>query len=211
MGGPVFSADDFRQAVLRLLPKGAIWSRDPSALPSRLAGIWGKTFQRNSQAADNLLTEVFPLTTTELLPEWEETTGLPDPCAGDSPTISQRRGQVVARLTDSGGSSIDYFVAFAETLGFEISIVQHAPARVGMLRAGDPLYSEDWAFAWTVSAPGYTIDYFRADTGAAGEPLAIWGNAVLRCEIESRAPAHTIVLFAQNGQNVIGDFGPDIR
>lgn len=210
MGGPVFSADDFRHALLRLLPRGAIWSREANALPSMLAAIWGKTFARNSQRASDLLTEAFPLTTTELLNEWEETTGLPDPCAGESPTVAQRRAQVIARLTDGGGSSVAYFVAFAAALGFEISIKEYAPARVDQFKMGDALGAEEWAYVWTVEAPGYTPVYFRTDVSGMGEPLQAWGNQVLQCEIRARCPAHTLVLFAQNGEDLITDFGPDI-
>ena len=183
MGAPAFSADDFRQALLRLLPQGAIWSRSPDALPSKLASIWGQTFKRNSQRGSDLLLETFPLTTAELLDEWEKTTGLPDPCAGSSPTVAQRRSQVIARLTDNGGSSIAYYVAFAEALGFDISITEFAPARAGLLRAGEPVSGADWAFVWVVNAPGFTVRYFVADAGSAGEPLTSWGDAVLNCEI----------------------------
>ncbi|KXV50241.1 phage tail protein [Gluconobacter albidus] len=211
MGVPAFSAEDFRQALLRLLPRGAIWSRERDALPSMLATVWGKTFARNSDRASDLLTEAFPETTVELLEEWEKTTGLPDPCAGESPTLSLRRSQVVARLTDGGGSSIAYYIAFAAALGFQITISEYAPARADIFRAGDPVYGSDWAFGWTVNAPGYTKQYYLAGLGAAGEPLMSWGNAVLNCEITSRCPAHTIVLFAQSGEDFLNDFGGDIE
>ncbi|WP_099212572.1 YmfQ family protein [Gluconobacter cerinus] len=210
MSLPSFLADDFRQAILRLLPRGAIWSRDQGDLPSLLAGIWGQTFARNSQRATNLLTDAFPASTVELLQEWENSTGLPDPCAGTSPTLEQRRDQVLARLTDSGGSSVEYFTAFAEILGFKITILEHTPACVGKLRVGDPLNGRDWAYAWTVSFPGYSPVYFRVGESAVDQPLQAWGNAVLQCEIRSRLPAHTIVLFAQNGENLLSDFGLDI-
>lgn len=209
MSLPSFLADDFRQAILRLLPRGAIWSRDQGDLPSLLAGIWGKTFARNSQRATNLLTDAFPASTVELLQEWEKSTGLPDPCAGTSATLEQRRAQVVARLTDSGGSSVDYFVQFAAALGYDVTIQEFAPARAGLMRAGDPVYGEDWAYAWMILAPGYTPVYFRAGS-SAGESLLSWGSAVLKCEIAARQPSHTIVLFAQNGVNVLSDFGEDI-
>ena len=211
MGAPVFSAENFRQAFLQLLPRGAIWSRERDALPSMLATVWGKTFARNSERASDLLTEIFPETTIELLEEWEKTTGLPDPCAGESPTLSLRRSQVVARLTDSGGSSISYYAAFAAALGFEITISEHAPARADIFRAGEPVYGSDWAFVWTVNAPGYTEQYFLASSGSAGEPLISWGNAVLNCEIISRCPAHTRVLFAQSSEDLLGNFGDDSK
>ncbi|MBN3866462.1 YmfQ family protein [Gluconobacter kondonii] len=198
MSTPIFSADNFRQALLRLLPRGAIWSRDPADLLSLLASAWGQVFARNTQSAADLLVETFPATTAELITEWERSTGLPDPCAGQSPTLLQRRAQVVARLTDSGGSSIAYYVAFAAALGFDITITEYTAARAGALTAGSALYGESWTYVWTVTAPGTTTTYFIAGAGTAGSPLANWGNAVLECEIRARCPAHTLALFAQN-------------
>ncbi len=179
-------------------------------MPYQLAAVWAPTYQRNSDRAANLITDAFPSTTTELLDEWEETLGLPDPCAGESPTIEQRRAQVVARLADSGGASVPYFIAFAATLGYDITITEYAPARAGVMRAGDPVCGEDWAYVWLIRAPGYTPIPFRAGQSCAGEALMVWGNTVLQCEITARNPAHTVVLFGQDGSNAINDFGGDI-
>ncbi|KAB8122564.1 DUF2313 domain-containing protein [Komagataeibacter medellinensis] len=118
--------------------------------------------------------------------------------------------QVMARLTDNGGASVPYYIAFAAALGYDITITEFAPARAGLLRAGDPVNSEAWAHTWRISAPGYTPVLFRAGTGAAGDPLMTWGNTVLQCEITARKPAHTIVQFAQTDVNPINDFGGDI-
>jgi len=210
MRAPLFSADDFRHALLRLMPQGAIWSRSSDGIPSRLSMIWGQTFARNAVRATNLLADAFPATAVELLPEWENSLGLPDPCAGESPTLIQRRQQVIARLTDNGGSSVLYYQLFAQSLGYDITIKEFAPARAGIMRAGDPVQGEDWAYSWVVSAPGYTPTFFRAGEATSGQPLMTFGNDVLRCEIASRAPAHTIVRFAQSGANLLTDFGGDI-
>jgi uncharacterized protein YmfQ (DUF2313 family) len=43
-------------------------------------------FERLTARANNLLIDAFPGSTYELLPEWEATLGLPDPCAGEAPT-----------------------------------------------------------------------------------------------------------------------------
>ncbi len=195
MAGPAYSTEDFRQKVLELLPTGPIWPRDPDSLLYHVAYILGAPYARNVARANDLLVDAFPGTTDELLPEWESTLALPDPCAGPAPTLQQRRAQVVARLTDAGGCSIPYLVGYAATLGFEITITQFAPARAGTLRAGQPAYGSAWAFAWRVNASAATVTYFRAGQSTAGEPLQAFGNAVLQCELERLAPAHTTVLF----------------
>jgi uncharacterized protein YmfQ (DUF2313 family) len=46
-----------------------------------------KSYERETARANNLLVDSFPLTTYELLPEWESSLGLPDPCAGVAPIL----------------------------------------------------------------------------------------------------------------------------
>ena len=192
-----YSASDFLGAFQALLPVGAVWSRDPSSVQSRTLATLMPTWARLAARDENLLVDAFPATTVELLPEWEATLGLPDPCAGASPTLQERQAQVLARFANSGGQSAAYFIGYAANLGYAISITQFAPAVAGRLRAGQPCYGRDWAFAWQVNVPGSVVTYFRAGQSAAGEPLEDWNNRVLECELRRIAPAHTVVLFAQ--------------
>jgi len=206
----MFSADDFRKAILQLMPHGPVWSRRSDALTGLLAQAWGATFARNSARASNLLVDAFPSTTIELLSEWEQTLGLPDPCAGDAATIVQRRSQVIARLTDRGGSSIAYFTAFAQTLGYDISVTEYAPSRCGVFRCGSAIQNEDWAYCWLVLHPGFTPVNFRSGLSASGEALMSWSNGPLVCEFEARNPSHLTLRFGQNGVNLITDWGGDL-
>ena len=190
-----FSAAQFHAALQALFPRGPIWSREPGSVISAVCGILVAPYARNSDRAEFLLVDAFPATANELLPEWEATLGLPDPCAGEAPTLQQRQAQVVARLTYSGGARVADIIAFAESLGYAITITQFAPAVAGRLRAGQPALGAAWAFAWQINAPSTTVTSFRAGTSAAGEPLTAFGNAVLECELRRIAPAHTVVIF----------------
>lgn len=190
---PVFTTEMFRSAFLRLLPTGPIWHRTEGSVIYALATAWGATFARNAARASYLLTDANPANTTELLPEWEETLGLPDPCAGANPSMAQRRAQVVARLEDTNGCSVPYFIAFAKTLGYDITITQFAPRRFGS-SFGMPFGGDDWAYAWQVNVPQFTINRLRFGD-SFGQPWANWGSTVLQCELKARAPAHTILLF----------------
>lgn len=196
MAAPVLLAANFLSAIQSLLPRGLVWPRDPDAVQTKALMGLAPTYERNTSRANYLLVDAFPATTYELLPEWEETLGLPDPCAGTAPTIQQRRNQVVARLANSGGQSIAYFVDFAAQLGYSITITQYSQARVGILKAGQPVNGYAWNFAWKVNAPASTVIRATAGSMAAGDPLLAFGNKVLECEIRSLMPAHTIVLFA---------------
>lgn len=196
MAAPIHLAADYLRAFQALFPRGRVWPRDADAVQAQFLGALSPTYERQHLRANALLVDAFPATADELLPEWEETLGLPDPCAGPAPTLQLRRSQVVARLTGRGGQSVAYFVAVAARLGYTITVTQFAPFRAGLAAVGMPLCGEAWAHAWQVNAPLNTVTYFSAGQSAVGEPLASWGNEVLECELTALKPAHTALIFA---------------
>lgn len=177
MAAPLFTTSDFVTALQNLLPRGRAWPRDLESLMAKTLTGLAPTYSRLAARDNQLIVEALPASTTELLPEWEETLGLPDPCAGPTPTIDERRAQVVARFSNTGGQSAAFFIAYALVLGYTITITVYTPYTFGM-PFGLPMYGESWAFAWTVNAP-----------------LAAEANQVLACEFERLKPAHTIVNF----------------
>ncbi|MDN7544826.1 YmfQ family protein [Burkholderia cenocepacia] len=199
MSAPNYSAADFTSALMALMPRGLAWPRDVDSVMGRTIATLAPIWARHVAANNYLLVDAFPSTTVELLPEWEAALGLPDPCAGESPTLAQRQAQVVARFANSGGASVSYFVDYARSLGFDVSITEFTPFRAGQQAAGDSVGSEGWAHTWRVNAPPVTVKYFRASRSGAGEPIASWGNSVLACEINERKPAHTLVIVANPG------------
>lgn len=190
-----FSSADFTSALLGLLPRGRVWPKDLSSIQAQAVSCFAPTFQRLSDASLGLLTDMFPSTTVNFLTEWEQTLGLPDPCAGMAPTFQGRRNQVVARLTNTGGQSIQFFVAYALGLGYAVTVTQYAPFRCGQSVCGQQLGGVDWFFTWAINCQLNTVNYFRAGQSAAGEPLSSWGNAVLECELSEAKPAQTILQF----------------
>lgn len=195
MAAPSYTIDDISSRLVALLPRGRVWPRDISSVLAQTMKALAPTFWRLTQRADYLLIDAFPTTTTELLPEWEKSLGLPDPCIGPEPTLETRRNSVVARLTSKGGQSMGYFIALAETLGFTVTISQFAPFRVGISTVGTPLYGRAWAFHWEINAPTVTAIPFRVGLSTVGEPLRTWNNAELECLIREYAPAQTTVGF----------------
>lgn len=195
MPAPFYKAIDFARQIRSMLPRGRIWPRADDTEQFKVLQALGLTSERQTNRSNNLLVDAFPATTVELLPEWEKTLGLPDPCAGESPTIAARQAQVLARFGADGGQSIAYYIAYALTLGYVITIEQFAPFRAGISRAGDPLNGADWYFVWAVHAPLHQVQWFRAGISAAGEPLAFWSNTVLECELQAVKPSHTYLFF----------------
>ncbi|MDW3683959.1 DUF2313 domain-containing protein [Cupriavidus sp. CV2] len=196
MLAPVLTSADYLRAFQALMPRGRVWNTEPDSIQTKTAAGLTVSYAVQTARSNNLLIDAFPATTYELLPEWELTLGLPDPCAGPSASVQERRQQVVARLSNSGGQSAGYFIGLAQKLGYEAEVENHAPFRCGQSCAGQSVGSTDWFFTWTLHAPSASVTRFRAGQSTAGEALGTWGNAVLECEIKEAAPAHSIVLFA---------------
>lgn len=192
---PTYSAADYLSALQSLMPRGRAWPRSADAVQTKVLGGLTPVYERQTARAQQLLADALPLTTFELLPEWEQTLGLPNACDDAVPTVQGRRAQVVARFTALGGQSVGYMQSVAWRLGYSITISQFVPARAGNLRAGLPLCGNAFAHAWQVNVPRDTSIAFVAGASTAGEPLSVIGNAVLECELQRVAPAHTTVFF----------------
>ncbi|MDT7952831.1 MAG: putative phage tail protein [Acetobacteraceae bacterium] len=191
------TTDDFAQAIARLYPRGRALPRESDTTLARLnAALGDAIFGVHAEGVALLEREADPAYTVELLPDWEAEYGLPDPCTPANPTLQQRRNALLAKIAGIGGQSSAYYIAVAASLGYQISITELQPFRVGRNRMGDNLRSSAWQFVWIVNAPLTTFTRFRAGQSATGEPLATWGNAPLECVIRRIAPAHTAVHFA---------------
>jgi uncharacterized protein YmfQ (DUF2313 family) len=190
----IFGDLDFKQALLRLSPRGRVWRRDVEANFPALLGALAPSYTRTAAAALQLLVDVFPGTTFNLLPEWEASLGLPDPCTAPDPTFQERLAAVAAKFSSRGGQSVRYFINLAALLGFTVTIDQFWP-----FSADDPCdgpdYDPDWAFVWQVNAPQIETFYFRADESASDDPLASYDNTELACRMQMYAPAQTKLIF----------------
>ncbi len=176
----------------RLLPPGAYDPNGP-LLTAELEAE-GAALDVAQVAAELILAEADPRTTSYLLPDWERVLGLPDVCVGVLPTIEQRRDAVVSKITMHGGQSRQFFIDLATRLGFSVSITEFKQYTVGSavnaLMCGWP-----WCFTWQINAPLDTV--LRSTVmSAVSEPLSTWGNNLLECAITRFKPAHTIVQFS---------------
>ncbi len=196
MAAALFTAEDYKAALLALLPTGRVWPKDPDATQYAVLSGLAPTFERLDARAQTLLVDAFPASTLELLTEWEDSLGLPDPCEGEDQVLQQRRAQVVNRLVNAGGQSVAYFLAALARQGYpDATIQEFSPFRADIGVADAPLYEESWAHAWQITVPDLRVFYFSADISAADEPLLSIANSVIVCAIEAAKPAHTTVLY----------------
>lgn len=195
MPAPTYDDTAIATQFQALLPTGPIWPRDQDTVQWQAILALAPSFTRMFNRAGNLLVDAFPVAPVELLPEWEETLGLPDPCAGVSPTLQARQQQVAARFVADGGQSIAYFTQVAAALGYNITITQFSPSRFGQ-PFGLPFGDVAWAHAWQINAPTFSIEYFQFGHDTFGEPFSSWSNNVLQCELQRLAPAQTVLIFS---------------
>lgn len=180
---------DFVQTLKQLLPRGRAWQRGLGTVAHALYEGLVVEAGRVKDRAEELLAEMDPRTTTELIADWERVCGLPDPCTTAPTTLADRRAAVVARLTSrggwSGGPSEPFLIRLMVALGYaEESIVirrNHLDPFTCESECDDFLYSDDggWRFLWEIIAVhNDTLD-----------------NALI-CQVTRYAAAHLGLTFA---------------
>ena len=191
-------AASYLQQLQAVLLRGKAWTREPSSVMTQLLTGVAQEFARGDLRAEEAMNEADPRTALELLPEWEELAGLPDPCVTTEQTLAQRREALVSKLLMQGGQSRAYFIAIAERLGYVgAEIEEYNTFDCGESGCGDALWSEDDRFAWQLSLPSTgSIEYFNCGESACGDPLQSWGDELLECRVNRFKPAHTTAIFA---------------
>lgn len=186
--GPSYSAADYLAAFQALMPRGAAWPRDPDAMQTRVAAGLAPSAVRLDAAGNQLLIEVVPSTADALLPEWEESVGLPFETVGPAPTLAKRRRAVLALLVGERGFSRSSLTAFAAFLGFDLTLTLFAPFRASQNSVGQPLTDLKWANTVMIKI-----------TPSASPPFAdavgVWDRAFCLAGLAKMAPAHLTVLF----------------
>ena len=190
------TSEHYRAQLQALLPQGGAWPRESEAVLTRALHAFADEMARLDARGDDLLEEIDPRTTVELLADWERVAGLPEDCA---PAVvlstEERRAALVAKLANSGGQSRAYFIELARALGFEITITEFDPSVCGEMQCGEELQGEAWATAWRVNAPLFSPVQFICGAGACGDTLGGATNAPLECAFGHLKPAHTFLFF----------------
>ena len=151
--------------------------------PLELGGVSDQDMILEGQELDaeesrqaNILLEIFPDTSTQMLSWWERVYSLSP--AADA-TVQERQQAIVQAIRSTGGLSRDYFITLAAALGYTITIEELQPFMAGIGRAGDTIYISDIIYEWgvTTQSQGATKD------------------TVLESLFNKLKPAHTAVYF----------------
>lgn len=174
----------YEEQASALLPPGRIWTRRPDSTLHRLLLAFSDLFSSVHSAAAQLLVELYPPSTVDLLPEWERLLGLPDECAaGLDQTLQERRARVVERLTIEPHPTLLYLTQVATALGYSATITE-----------GPGL------FEITVNVAFGRVTYFRTGESRVGETLGKFDQADdLECVLREQKPAHLELVFNYTG------------
>jgi uncharacterized protein YmfQ (DUF2313 family) len=172
----------YREMMKSLLPFGMAWTRDALSTLHQLLDGLSVEFSRIHERADDLLAEMEPTGTIELLSEWESVWGLPNQCTGALSTLDERRAALLAKMIHVGQQTPGFFVRVAATLGYTIVVEENID--------GDP-------YVWRIVSGIITTPvYARAGSARAGDQIRTWGGEMLECAMRALNPAHLEVLFA---------------
>lgn len=166
--------DKFWQALAALLPTGFAWPRNPLSTLMRVMRAMAGGFSELHEFTRLTANQWLPHQTITRLAEWEEATGLPDPCFGTQ-DVDARRRAVVSRLrgpaleyTDSSPAATGSLQSMCANLGYpNVTVKYSTPFRVGW-NCGRTLGQLDGKMWFLVPIPSPA---FRVGTSRVGERL----------------------------------------
>lgn len=208
------SVQSFKRVIAKLLPTGLAWEQVKDH--PFIEGLAGEFCRINDRAAD-LLREIDPAQTFELIDDWEAMLGIPDECTPADQTISERRAQIIQKLATEGGLSSQFYVDISQFYGFTVQVYDNHPFRVGISRTdgeigrltnyydtdvfrvgdtvGEALETYNWRYYFTVKLPIESVDLFRVGENTVGDQLAVYQNEIIQCTVRKLKPAHAAVFF----------------
>lgn len=171
------AVEQWGDALLQQMPRGRAWPRDPDAdLPKYVMGF-AKRLAQLELSADQLLLEMRPETTVQLLPEWEEYLDLPE-CGTVNQPFEMRRAAVVEKYHRKGGLQTWMVEQIAAALGFNVKVSEQWPHHV-LRDVNFPIYPASARFILRVDVLGIQEDRFTVLDNVL-TPLR--GNAALILE-----------------------------
>lgn len=187
------SDDDYVQLLAALLPPGPAWSPDDTAIKGAAPSLL-----RAHQRADDLMLEIDPRSTTELINRWERCCGLPDECIPTgTQTLRQRQQRLDAKVNLVGGINEDFYLNQLAALGktgATITRYNNGPFKCTSA-CTDAVYSTEWRYYWQVNMPAASDATWMTCIDDCTTPIRYWGDTVAECVINKLCPSHTYVLF----------------
>lgn len=181
--------DEYTELLYHLLPRGPAWEGDNPLLDG-LAPSLTRVHQRGS----DLMREIDPAQTTELISRYEKLYGLPDPCAPPGvQTLQQRQQRLDARANVIGGINEQFYRNQLDALGYETATIDQFQ---NLDASPDPEWGDKYRFYWQVNIPADANVAWQTCISACNSGIRTWGDTVAECVIDKLCPSHTVVVFA---------------
>jgi len=174
------AVEQWQESLLQQMPRGRVWPRDPDTnLPKYVAGF-AKRLRDLELSADQLLLEMRPETTVQLLPEWETYLGLPE-CNVPNQTFESRRAAVVEKYHRKGGLQTWQIEALCAALGFTVTVQEIWPHHVRRA-VNYPLWPMRYQYILVVTVTGIPNGRFTVLDNVL-TPLASDAAILLECTL----------------------------
>ena len=184
------SLEQYRHMLLALLPRGYAWPADGELGDISIA--LGEELKRIEERAEGLIDESDPRSVIELIDDWENDWGLPDPCLGHAGTLQQRRELLTNKIVGIANQSRQTYIDRAADLGYAITITEFTE---GDTVPGHPqIPAIDAAYILQINSTVNTIDP-RSYSAFYGEAYASWGNEILECALNAIKQSHRLLIF----------------
>ncbi|ELP6487853.1 DUF2313 domain-containing protein, partial [Salmonella enterica] len=162
------------------------------------------SLNRVHQRAGELMAEIDPARTTELIDRYEHLYGLPDSCAPEGvQTLQQRQQRLDAKANVAGGINERFYREQLDALGYTDATIEQFQ---NLDSTPDPEWEESWRYYWRVNIPADANISWQTCTSTCDSAIRTWGDTVAECVIDKLCPSHTVVVFAypegkENAQN----------
>src|SRR4051794_22688826 len=156
---PQPSLSEWLEATMDLMPQGLAWPRDLASNIGKLLGwVADERKRRHERALTLLEAEAVPTAAVELLPDWEQALGLPDPCRAAPGALGDRWAAVSDVFFGDHPPTPANMQQWAAQAGWDVSMREQRDFVAGVSMAGDVVGESD--FAWVVTVNGVARTYF---------------------------------------------------
>ncbi|EFQ5592976.1 DUF2313 domain-containing protein, partial [Salmonella enterica] len=163
--------DEYTQLLYHLLPEGPAWDGE-NPLIEGLAPSLNRVHQR----ADELMAEIDPARTTELIDRYEHLYGLPDSCAPEGvQTLQQRQQRLDAKANVAGGINERFYREQLDALGYTAATIEQFQ---NLDSTPDPEWGKFWSYYWRVNIPADANISWQTCTSTCDSAIRTWGDTV---------------------------------
>lgn len=151
------TAAQYRGLLQALLPRGKAWILRPEGLAYKfVTGLAAEAVRVHDWLVD-LIAEMDPTTSTDLLPAWERSVGLPEDGEELAATNAQRRLDIAAKIVARQIRTEADWIALAEAAGYAGAYVTQFSDGMATCNSTCNVYVQGpyWdAFGFTLHMPG---------------------------------------------------------